>query len=59
MLDQQQEMEEAWVLGAISDNDLIIKEYGIKYFMENLNSYSKIAIISYLENIRRKNVNAG
>jgi hypothetical protein len=58
MLDQQQEMEEAWVLGAISDNDLIIKEYGIKYFMENLNSYSKIAIISYLENIRRKNVNA-
>jgi hypothetical protein len=58
MLDQQQEMEEAWVLGAISDNDLIIKEYGIKYFMENLNSYSKIAIISYIENIRRKNVNA-
>jgi hypothetical protein len=39
--------EEAYIYHTMNDVDDIIKRYGVKFFIENLPRYSKIAIIAF------------
>lgn len=44
--------EEAWVYHTIKDADYIIKRHGVKFFVEKLNSYSKIALSDYYKKMK-------
>jgi hypothetical protein len=49
------ELDERWVCFSLQSTDDIIKNYGINYFVENLNRYSKIALSDYYRKVIEKN----
>jgi hypothetical protein len=49
------ELDERWVHFTLHSTDDIIKKYGIKYFVDNLSRYSKIALSDYYRKLQEKN----
>lgn len=52
--DQAEEAQrEAWVWATLSNVNDLIKEYGIRFFVEHLNNHSKIALSDYYRNMQK------
>lgn len=50
----QQEANEAWVFTTIANANDVIKEYGVRFFVEHLNNMSKIALSDYYRKMADK-----
>ncbi|MEN9917054.1 MAG: hypothetical protein RLY40_986 [Pseudomonadota bacterium] len=50
----QQEASEAWVFTTIANANDVIKEYGVRFFVEHLNNMSKIALSDYYRKMADK-----
>jgi hypothetical protein len=49
------ELEESWVHFGIHNADEVIKEYGVKFFVDNLDRENIIALCAYFRKIQHEN----
>lgn len=51
---EEQAMEEAWVSHILANCNDIVQKYGVKFFIDNLPTYTKVALSAHYRNLHTK-----
>ena len=51
---EEQAMEEAWISHILANCNDIVQKYGIKFFIDKLPTYTKVALSAHYRNLHTK-----